>query len=280
VDPWVSAVYATPTVALAPLFIFMFGIDAPSKMAVVFLLAIFPVVINTSTGIRSTDRIYIEAARSFCASRTQIFSKVLIPSALPFIVAGLRLVAEPDNHAALVLALQSAAIGLTDGAVALLAADGELPQAARVAPGSLQRAPRIGADPDVRPGRWDNQVLEAQQDAWIAKAFAVSVGVETPDDQRFGVAQRARVDAERVLDEVSTLNMRKTLGPERWDKLLREASASLEAATIEETRAQIRAMSACEMVSFSKSSRTIASSTSFGSRPMTAPILPATAAAT
>ncbi len=91
VDPWVSAIYATPTVALAPLFIFMFGIDAPSKMAVVFLLAIFPVVINTSTGIRSTDQVYIEAARSFSASRAQIFTKVLIPSALPFIVAGLRL---------------------------------------------------------------------------------------------------------------------------------------------------------------------------------------------
>jgi NitT/TauT family transport system permease protein len=91
VDPWVSAVYATPTVALAPLFIFMFGIDAPSKMAVVFLLAIFPVVINTATGIRSTDQVYIEAARSFSASRAQIFTKVLIPSALPFIVAGLRL---------------------------------------------------------------------------------------------------------------------------------------------------------------------------------------------
>ena len=69
----------------------MFGIDAPSKMAVVFLLAIFPVVINTSTGMRSTDHVYIEAARSFSASRAQIFSKVLIPSALPFIVAGLRL---------------------------------------------------------------------------------------------------------------------------------------------------------------------------------------------
>ncbi len=91
VDPWVSAVYATPTVALAPLFIFMFGIDAPSKMAVVFLLAIFPVVINTATGIRSTEQVYIEAARSFSASRGQIFTKVLIPSALPFIVAGLRL---------------------------------------------------------------------------------------------------------------------------------------------------------------------------------------------
>src|SRR5712692_8471809 len=91
VDPWVSAIYATPTVALAPLFIFMFGIDAPSKMAVVFLLAVFPIVINTATGIRSTEQIYIEAARSFTANRRQIFGKVLIPSALPFIVAGLRL---------------------------------------------------------------------------------------------------------------------------------------------------------------------------------------------
>src|SRR6266852_5423606 len=91
VDPWVSAIYATPTVALAPLFIFMFGIDAPSKMAVVFLLAIFPIVINTATGMRSTDQVYIEAARSFSANRAQIFTKVLIPSALPFIVAGLRL---------------------------------------------------------------------------------------------------------------------------------------------------------------------------------------------
>jgi ABC-type nitrate/sulfonate/bicarbonate transport system permease component len=91
VDPWVSAVYATPTVALAPMFIFIFGIDAPSKMAVVFLLAVFPIVINTATGIRSTDQVYIEAARSFSANRAQIFSKVLIPSALPFIVAGLRL---------------------------------------------------------------------------------------------------------------------------------------------------------------------------------------------
>ncbi|HEV7662780.1 MAG TPA: hypothetical protein VGQ62_04535, partial [Chloroflexota bacterium] len=47
-DPWVSAIYATPTVALAPIFIFIFGIDAPSKMAVVFLLAVFPIVINTA----------------------------------------------------------------------------------------------------------------------------------------------------------------------------------------------------------------------------------------
>jgi NitT/TauT family transport system permease protein len=91
VDPWISALYSTPTVALAPLFIIIFGIDTPSKIAVVFLLAVFPVVINTATGIRTTDRVYLEVAHSFCASRGQVFTKVLIPSALPFIVAGLRL---------------------------------------------------------------------------------------------------------------------------------------------------------------------------------------------
>ena len=91
VDPWISALYSTPTVALAPLFIIIFGIDTPSKIAVVFLLAVFPVVINTATGIRTTDRVYLEVAHSYCATRGQIFTKVLIPSALPFIVAGLRL---------------------------------------------------------------------------------------------------------------------------------------------------------------------------------------------
>jgi hypothetical protein len=71
-----------------------------------------------------------------------------------------------------------------------------------------------------------------------AKEFGASVGVETTDDQRFEAAQRARVEAEHVLDDVSTLKMRKTLGPERWDKWLREASESLDAAKIEETRAR------------------------------------------
>ena len=58
----------------APLFIVIFGIDTPSKIAVVFLLAVFPIVINTATGIRATDNVYLEAARSFCASRNQIFT--------------------------------------------------------------------------------------------------------------------------------------------------------------------------------------------------------------
>lgn len=91
IDPWVSALYATPVIALAPLFIVVFGIDLSSKIAVAILLGIFPVIINTSAGIRTADRKLIEGAYSFGADRLQIFTKVLIPSALPFIVTGVRL---------------------------------------------------------------------------------------------------------------------------------------------------------------------------------------------
>lgn len=90
-DPWVSALYATPLVALAPLFIIMFGIGMTSRVMVVMLVSVFPVILNTATGIRTTDPNLIETARSFGANRRQVFTKVLFPWALPFIVTGLRL---------------------------------------------------------------------------------------------------------------------------------------------------------------------------------------------
>lgn len=90
-DPWVAGLYATPTVALAPLFILWFGIGIFSKIVVVALLVIFPVVINTEAGLRTTSPQLIETVRSFGASRRQIFLKVSLPSALPFIFAGFKL---------------------------------------------------------------------------------------------------------------------------------------------------------------------------------------------
>lgn len=91
VDPVINALYATPLVAFSPILILAFGIGPASTVAIVFLLVIFPILINTTAGIRSTDASLIEAARSFSASRLEIFRLVLLPSALPFIVAGLRL---------------------------------------------------------------------------------------------------------------------------------------------------------------------------------------------
>jgi NitT/TauT family transport system permease protein len=90
-DPWVAAFYSTPRIALAPLLIVWLGIGLWSKVALVFLSAVFPILMNTLTGVRVTDPELIEAARAFGARGRDVFVKVLIPAAVPFIVAGLRL---------------------------------------------------------------------------------------------------------------------------------------------------------------------------------------------
>ena len=90
-QPWVSGLYATPTVALAPLFILWFGIGIVSKVMVVTLLVLFPVVINTEAGLRNTSQNLVETVRAFGATPQQIFFKVALPSALPFIFAGFKL---------------------------------------------------------------------------------------------------------------------------------------------------------------------------------------------
>src|SRR5574341_705373 len=84
-DPWLSALYATPVVAFAPLFVVWMGIGPSSKVAVAFLLAVLPIIINTSAGIRTTEQNLVDVARSFSATRRQVFLKILIPYALPFI---------------------------------------------------------------------------------------------------------------------------------------------------------------------------------------------------
>jgi NitT/TauT family transport system permease protein len=90
-QPWISGLYATPTIALAPLFILWLGIGIWSKVLVVIFLVLFPVTINTEAGLRTTSDRLIEMLRSFGATPRQIFFKVSLPSALPFILAGLKL---------------------------------------------------------------------------------------------------------------------------------------------------------------------------------------------
>lgn len=90
-DPWMSALYSTPLIALAPLYIVTFGIGMTARVAVVFTLAIFPIVLNTTAGIRTTDPNLLETARAFNATKLQRFTKVLLPWSVPFVVTGLRL---------------------------------------------------------------------------------------------------------------------------------------------------------------------------------------------
>jgi ABC-type nitrate/sulfonate/bicarbonate transport system permease component len=90
-DPWISGFQSTPLIALGPLFVLWFGLGINSKIAVVFVVAIFPIIINTHAGIRSTPAHLIEAARSFGARRAQVYREVMLPAALPVMAAGLRL---------------------------------------------------------------------------------------------------------------------------------------------------------------------------------------------
>jgi NitT/TauT family transport system permease protein len=91
VDPWVSAAYTAPLIALTPLLIIWFGIGLWSKTVIIALVVIFPVTIGTVAGIRSTDRTLLEVATSLGAGRGDTLRKVMVPWALSFILSGARI---------------------------------------------------------------------------------------------------------------------------------------------------------------------------------------------
>ncbi len=91
VYPLVIAFQVVPKVALAPLFIVWFGLGTTSRVLLAFVIAFFPMVVNTFAGIQSTDPVMIRMARSFSASRWTIFSRIEFPTALPYIFSGLKI---------------------------------------------------------------------------------------------------------------------------------------------------------------------------------------------
>jgi ABC-type nitrate/sulfonate/bicarbonate transport system permease component len=90
-DPFVSALYATPRIALLPLLMIWFGIGFASKIAIVFLGAVFPILVNTITGVRTIDADFVKVARSFGCNDRQLFVTVALPSSVPLLLSGLRL---------------------------------------------------------------------------------------------------------------------------------------------------------------------------------------------
>jgi NitT/TauT family transport system permease protein len=90
-DPFINAMNATPRVALLPLVIIWLGIGILSKVGIIFLGAVFPILINTRDGVKTTPYNLLTAAKSFGASQWQIFRSVVLPSTVPFILTGLRL---------------------------------------------------------------------------------------------------------------------------------------------------------------------------------------------
>ena len=90
-DPLLTALYASPLIALAPLIIITAGVGIASKALLVFLLAVFPFIFNTAAGVRGTDPLLVNVVRSFGGTERDLYAKVILPSVVPYLVAGARL---------------------------------------------------------------------------------------------------------------------------------------------------------------------------------------------
>lgn len=91
--PYMVAFQSLPKIAVAPLFVIWFGFDLTPKVLVVAMLTFFPLLVNTMAGITGVDRDRLDLFRAMCASRRQVWVKLLLPSALPSIFAGLEVAA-------------------------------------------------------------------------------------------------------------------------------------------------------------------------------------------
>jgi len=106
--PWVVGIQTIPKVAIAPLMLVWFGFGIESKVLIVALTAMFPVMINTISGLNATEHDQIALVQALCGNRMQILRHVQIPAALPYIFAGL--------NTAIVLAVIAAIVGEFVGA--------------------------------------------------------------------------------------------------------------------------------------------------------------------
>ncbi|MGE3993754.1 MAG: ABC transporter permease [Pseudorhodoplanes sp.] len=91
VDPYLAALYATPSLALLPLLVVWFGIGIKSTIVLVIISAFFPIVINVLQGVKTVDANLLRMARSFNSGQMRIFRDIVLPATVPFIASGLQL---------------------------------------------------------------------------------------------------------------------------------------------------------------------------------------------
>ncbi len=85
-DPFLTALYASPLVALAPLLIVAFGVGVLGKAVLVFLLSVFPFIFNVFAGVKSTDALLINVIRSFGGTEKDLYFKIILPSTIPLYI--------------------------------------------------------------------------------------------------------------------------------------------------------------------------------------------------
>ncbi len=88
---YITFLYSTPSVALVPLIVLWAGFETTAKVIILFMFAFFPMTINTYQGVKNVDPRLIEVGRAFRCSERQLWTNIVLPGALPFIVTGLRL---------------------------------------------------------------------------------------------------------------------------------------------------------------------------------------------
>ena len=90
-NPYVSALYVVPIASLVPAIIVWFGLDLTARVLVIFLFAVFEIVLSSQAGVRNVDPALVDVARTFGAAGRDVLRKVVLPASLPFVFVGLRM---------------------------------------------------------------------------------------------------------------------------------------------------------------------------------------------
>lgn len=163
-DPWFNFINSLPRVALLPILVIWFGLGVESKIAVVWLGAFFSIVIPTVQGVKTVDRRFHDVALSFGAPRRLLFTSVVAPSTVPFIVTGLRL----GVGRALIGVVVGELFAATSGLGVMLARAGDALQTDRLLFGVLifTTAGVLGVEAVRRVERYFQKWRPEQQAAW------------------------------------------------------------------------------------------------------------------
>lgn len=163
-DPWLNFINSLPRVALLPILVIWFGLGVESKIAVVWLGAFFSIIIPTVQGVKTVDRRFHEVALSFGAPRRLLFTSVVAPSTVPFIVTGLRL----GVGRALIGVVVGELFAATSGLGVMLARAGDALQTDRLLFGVLifTTAGVLGVEAVRRVERYFQKWRPEQQAAW------------------------------------------------------------------------------------------------------------------
>lgn len=110
--PILWTIYATPWLAYRPLSVIWFGFGLAPIVFLVFIASLFPVLLNTAAGVRAVDPSLLQASRVFGISRLRTYRTILLPSALPFVIAGMRQSAVMATISLIVAEMTGSSIGL------------------------------------------------------------------------------------------------------------------------------------------------------------------------